>query len=430
MCYLTRLASCLALFLLAFSACEKDPVIKPEPSDRPFSVNINNEFNELQGTYAVFLSDSDGKVRAFRWLPGADTVHLQAPGVRTTDRLDCTVVKLVTLEVSGSGVTDTSLTIRTYTGLTNGQSIHLQSLLYQQPTNLSLTFTNLTSLDTIIVPDGLTFVRPQPSNDFNGFYRILHTGKIWLRLKVNGEANWRYMFFDQVGGEALSATADVQLLPVMTAAPKNITMPFTAAWQYKIEGVVDTASRQLLALGDLLRTPGGAVPVFGDLNVYEPNAQAYHNGYRISVKGSSDVPGGYTYVSDAFYAAIPGSLPLPSFDIEPTTASSERFIAVRCVGAFDLLALARSRTGNPNINWEVLTRPTTNGIVTYRLPDVPAELGDRFPALQRYDFSAGVRARAEQYERLDYEGVIYHLLRNDDPLWQAKAGYLGREEGQ
>lgn len=56
--------------------------------------------------------------------------------------------------------------------------------------------------------------------------------------------------------------------------------------------------------------------------------------------------------------------------------------------------------------------------------------GDRFGALKRYEFSGGVRARAEQYERLDYEGIIYQLLRNDDPLWQARAGYLSREEGQ
>lgn len=137
---------------------------------------------------------------------------------------------------------------------------------------------------------------------------------------------------------------------------------------------MDTASRQLLALGDLSRTPGGLVPVLRNLDVYEPNVQIY-NGYRIAATGSSSAPGGYTYASDGFYAAVPGSLPLPSFDLESTNASSQRFIAVKCVGAFDLLALARSRSGNPNINWEVLTPPITNGIVTYRLPDVPAALG-------------------------------------------------------
>lgn len=75
------------------------------------------------------------------------------------------------------------------------------------------------------MPDGLTFARPQPSNNFSGFYRVVHTGKIWLRLKVNGEPNWRYMFFDNISGEALAATADVTLLPAMLTAPKNITLP-------------------------------------------------------------------------------------------------------------------------------------------------------------------------------------------------------------
>ncbi len=427
MLYPIRLAGCLAALLLIFAACEKDPIVKPV-ADAPYSVNIKNEFNELQARYAVFLSDGEGKVRAFRWLPGSDTVHLQAPGVAATDRLDCTVVKLITTEAPGSGVTDTSLVIRTYTQLANGENIRLRTPTYQQVTNLSITFTHLTSLDTIIVPDGLAFARPEPGNGFSGFYRVFHTGKIWLRIKVNGEPNWRYMLLDNVSGEGLAATADVTLLPTMLTAPKNLVMPFTAAWQYKIEGVVDTASQRFLALGDLLRTPGGAVPVFSDLDVYEPNAKPY-NGYRIAVTGPGSTSSGYTYTSDAFYAALPGSLPLPSFDLEPTTASSQRFIAVKCVGTFDLLVLARSRTGNPNINWEVLTRPA-NGIVTYQLPEVPNELGQRFGTLKRYDFSGGVRVRAEQYQRLDYEEVIYQLLRSDDPLWQAKAGYLGREEVQ
>ncbi len=423
-----RLAGCLATFLLFFSACQKEPVIKTTPADTSFEVNIDNEFNELQAKYAVFLSDGEGKVRAFRWLPGSDTVHLQAPGIAATDHLDCTIVKLITTEATGSGITDTTLNVRTYANLRSGQNIHLRMPTYQQVTNLSITFTNLTSLDTIIVPDGLGFAVPQPSNNFSGFYRVFHTGKIWVRVKVNGEPNWRYLLLENIAGEGVAVTTDVTTLPIILSALKNISMPFTAAWQYKIEGVIDTVSPHLFPLGDLLRTPGGAVAVFSDFNLFEPNVQPY-NGYRISVTGSNSAPGGYTYASDAFYAAVPGSLPVPSFDLEPTVASSERFVAVKCVGAFDLLVLSRSRTGNPNINWEVLTQPTP-GIVIYRLPDVPTELSQRFSALGRYNFSAGVRVRAEQYQRLDYEDVIQQLLRNDDPLWQAKAGYLSREEVQ
>lgn len=55
----------------------------PKPGETPFQVNISNEFNELQAQYAVFLSDSEGKVLAFRWLPGSDTAQVQAPGVAT-----------------------------------------------------------------------------------------------------------------------------------------------------------------------------------------------------------------------------------------------------------------------------------------------------------------------------------------------------------
>ena len=423
-----RLAGLLAIVALLISACEKDPVPKP-PADAVFEVRINNEFNELQAEYAVFLSDADGKVRAFRWIPGADTARLQVPDAKATDRLDCTVVKLTTLEAQGSGVTDTSLTVRTYTQLASGQTIELRSLDYLQAINLQITFTNLTSLDTIIVPDGLTFVRPQASNNFSGFYKVLHTGQMWLRLKVNGEPNWRYMFFDHLQGNDLQATADVSLLPAMLTPPKNILLPFTAPWQYKIEGVVDTASRKYLPLGDLLRAPGGAIPVFSDLNVFEPTVKMY-NGYRILATGVNTAPGGYSYFSDNYYAAIPGSLPIPAFDLQPTTAVSNRYVGVNCIGSFDLLALTRTHSGNPNISWEVLIQPV-NGILTYRLPDVPTALGQRFPALKSYNFGNSVVVRAENYERLEgYEAVVRELLRNDDPYWQAKAGYLGRQEVQ
>jgi len=39
-----------------------------------------------------------------------------------------------------------------------------------------------------------------------------------------------------------------------------------------------------------------------------------------------------------------------------------------------------------------------------------------------------VRARAENYERLNYDQIVRKRLDNADPLWQARGGYLGREE--
>ncbi|MEO6759211.1 MAG: hypothetical protein ABIO24_07130, partial [Saprospiraceae bacterium] len=107
-----RIAALLGLIAFTFSACEKDPTPKPTV-DAPFVVHIDNEFNELQAEYAIFLSDGDGKMLAFRWLPGSDTAQLQVPGTKTTARLDCTVVRLTTVEAQGSGVTDTSLYLRT-----------------------------------------------------------------------------------------------------------------------------------------------------------------------------------------------------------------------------------------------------------------------------------------------------------------------------
>ncbi len=427
MFYTYRSVSLLAFILLVFAACEKDPTPLPPAVDAPFIVHIDNEYNDLQAQYAVFLSDVDGKVRAFRWLPGSDTAQLQVTDARTSDRLDCTIVRLTTVQAQGSG--DTSLSVQTYTQLASGQTIHLRSPIYQQTTNLQLDLTNLSSLDTIIVSDGLTFSRPQPNNNFSGLYQVQHTGRMWVRLKVNGEPNWRFLLLDNVSGETLAVTVDVSLLPSLLTAPKSITLPFTAPWKYKIEGVVDTATRQYLALGDLLRSPGGFTPIFGELAVYEPIVKPYQ-GYRMMVAGSNIAPGGYTYASDGYYADVPGSLPLPSFDLEPTTAASNRFIAVKCVGNFDLLALARTRTGNPNISWEVFIQPV-NGILSYRLPDIPTTLAQRFSALKNYDFGNSVVVRAENYERLEgYEAVVKKLLSNDDPYWRAKAGYLSREEVQ
>ena len=423
-----RLTGLLAVIALAICACEKDPTPKPA-ADAPFVVHIDNEFNELQAQYAVFISDSDGKVLAYRQLAGSDTAQVQVPKSKTTDRLDCTIVRLTTLEAQGSGVTDTTLQLRTYTQLASGQTIHLRSLNYQQATDLHLMLTNLTALDTILVPDGLSFVRPQASNDFSGVYHVANTGQMWLRLKAHGDLFWRYLFLDNINDDALEATVNVTLLPSLTTPPKNIVLPFTAPWQYRIDGVVDSASRQYLALGDQFRAPGGANPAFGDLDIYEPNVQGY-NGYRIAVKGTSIVPGGYTYSSDGYYAAVPGSLPLPNFDLQPTSAVSNRYVGVKCIGDFDLLALSRSRTGNPNISWEVLIQPV-NGILTYRLPDVPDALGQRFSSLKNFEFGNSVTVRAENYDRINgYEAVVRQLLRNDDPFWQAKAGYLGREEVQ
>lgn len=423
------------LAALAFFSCKKDsaPI---EPTEPVFKITLNNEFNPLAAHFAAFLSDEDGKILVYKELPGSATTEIELPGTRTSDRFDCTVVKIVTLNAPGSGLKDTLVNLTTYTNLASGETIHLRDLNYQQTTDLNVIFTGVTSVDSIIVPDGLTFMRPEPSNNFNGQYRVLHTGKLWLRVRVNGEPMWRFIIFENVSGPTLSVTLDANLLLPIMAAPVHLTLPFSAAWQYKVDGLVDTAALKFLPLGDLLRAPGGAVPVFGELDIFQPifndvfNPQPKpYNGFRLQLSGEDISLGGYSYFSDFFYENLPNNLPAPAFDLLPTTLADNRLVATQCIGSFDVLAFKRARAGTPNIQWEVFAAPA-NGIVTYRLPDVPAELGAPFPALKNYDFGGQVRVRAESYERLDYDAAIRRRLHNADPLWQARGGYLGREELQ
>lgn len=423
-----------AIAISVFFSCEKD--VPPSPTTPAFQLFVNNEFSPLDGRFGVFLSDDAGKVLVFREITGGDTATLELPDAQTGDRFDCTVVQIATLDAPGSGVKDTTLHLTTYTNLASGETINLRELNYQQVTDLNVTFTGVTSVDTIIVPEGLTFVRPQPSNNFTGQYRVLHTGRIWLRVRFNGQPMWRFILFSDVSGPALTTTIDAGLLLPIFAAPTNMTLPFTAAWQYKVDGLVDTAKLQFIAMGDLLRAPGGPVPVFTDVNIFEPVSNDVfnpgpkpYNGFRVRVNGSDAAPGGYTYFCDFFSTDIPENLPVPAFDLLPTVLADNRLVATQCVADFDVLVFARTRSGTPNITWEV-NAASSNGIVSYRLPDVPTELGNQFPALKNYDFGGQVRARAESYERLNYESAVRQKLLNGDPLWQAKAGYLGREEVQ
>ncbi|HRI59034.1 MAG TPA: hypothetical protein PK228_04915 [Saprospiraceae bacterium] len=423
-----------ALVMLVFTCCEKNT--DPVPADTSFHITVNNEISPLDGRFGVFLSDTDGKILIYQEVPGGDTARLELPDTQSGDRFDCTVVKITTLEAPGSGIKDTSLFLTTYTGLKSGEKVNLRELNYFHVTDLFVTFTGVTSVDTIIVPDGLTFVRPQASNNFTGQYRVLHTGKIWLRVRVNGQPVWRFIVFNDVSGSTYTTTTDANLLLPIFAAPTNITLPFTAAWQYKVDGLVDTAALKFIAMGDLLRAPGGAIPVFDNVDIFEPVSNdvfnpgpKIYNGFRVRVDGSDNSPGGYTYFSDFFYTDIPTSLPEPAFDLSPTVLSDNRLVATQCTGNFDVLVFARNRAGTPNITWEVYTTPS-NSIVSYRLPDVPETLGNQFPALKNYDFGGQVRARAESYQKLDYESAIRNKLLNADPIWQAKAGYLGREEVQ
>ena len=69
----------LALLALAISACDKTNPGPILPTDEHYKIHINNEFNELQGRYAIWLSDDEGTVRAFRWALGSDTSQIEVP---------------------------------------------------------------------------------------------------------------------------------------------------------------------------------------------------------------------------------------------------------------------------------------------------------------------------------------------------------------
>ena len=81
---------CYLLVLIgALSACNKENPAPPLTPDPFYKVVINNELNELQGRYAVWISDEEGAVRAFRWIPGADTAHVEVPDSKENEIFDC-----------------------------------------------------------------------------------------------------------------------------------------------------------------------------------------------------------------------------------------------------------------------------------------------------------------------------------------------------
>jgi len=424
-----------SLFILViFFVFSCDKAQSPVDPDPVFELTLKNEFLEIQAKYAVFLSNEAGETVAFRWLPGEDTARVQVPGSQPDDRFDCTILKLTTLEAPGTGLKDTTLTLTTYTQLASGQQINLRDLFFHQVTTLKFTLTGFNSLDSIVVSDGLTISRPQANNNYYGEYLVNNTGQCWMRLLVNGEPFWRYLSFSNVGATLNASTIDVNQMLSILAPPLPLGLPFLTTWNYKLDGVVDTSKLQFFPLSDQQRAPGGEVPVYNMVQVFEPvnndlfdPNRPYIDLFRLQTVGPLGVAGGYTYLSDNFYPAVPNSLPEPAFDLESTILSNNRSIAVSCSGNFDLLAFSRTREVTPKINWEVIVRPQ-NGIVLYRLPEVPSALGALYPSLKNYDFGNTVRARAESYQRMNYDEVVRQRLIQADPLWQARGGYLGREE--
>lgn len=404
---------------LTLGGCRPEGSVTPRPS---FTVSFDNEANPLQARFAAFLTDEEGKVQAFRWLNLTDTSHLQ---IRFSDykAYDCTVVKMTV--TATSTYPDTVVELTTYRGLKDQTNIRLgvaDSAVVI--TDLKVRFSGLTSLDTIIVPDGLTFIRPQSVNSYFGHYNIRHYGDFWLRAKFDGEDHWRYMVFNNYLAGDLSVELLKAQLPTLSFPNPVIQLPFTAPWKYQIQG---EANGKLMPVGDLTRAPGNAVPVLGSLEVFRPENMTFSR-YRVQLKGAGPGANPVTYYSDRFYTVLPQMVTLPSFDVETTILGDNRSVGVQCNGQFDALLAKRGYIGSMSLYWTAFISPVAGGIVTHRLPDVPEALSGLFPVLKNYGFNQPLTVSAESYDALDgldaVQSAYYHPA---NYWWQAQAGLTGIE---
>lgn len=418
---------CFLLFAaLLFAACEKNDTPGPGES-KVFSLTVHNPYSVLQNETAGFLTDEDGRVRTFQWLPGLGTTKLTVQDAKPGERFDFTIAEAYTLSLPGTGLVDTFLDIRTYTNLTDSAEFDLGpliSIVYTGQTDFHIQFTGITTLDSIVVPNGVTFALPQPDNNFQGQYLVQHTGQFWCRVKVNGESKWRYLQLDNVTGSAINVTRDATTLPELPPASASIGLPFFTNWRYRLDRSLSSGHHKFLPLGPQYPIPGGVVPFFDAVQVQEPPGLP-NFGYRFRLTGEDAAPGGYGYECDRFFSVLPNAAPALNFDIQPTNLADKRLIAVTSSGPVDVLYFRRF--GSPNISWEVFAAPAVGGATIYRLPDVPADLSNRFPALKTYDFNNTVLVRAESYDMFNgYEEAIKARMHPQDLLWQVKAGYLAR----
>lgn len=410
---------------------EKNNGLDPEAL---YEVAIFNHYNALDGEVMAYLSDKDGKILVSQLVPAEDSAVLKVPGSSVTDQYDLTVFRQTQFEAPGSGVRDTTLKLSTYTGTPHGAMVHVRDLEFRRAVSLTIKFNNLTSLDSIQIPDAITFIRPQANNQFTGQYNVVHTGQFLLRVKINGEQFWRFLLFENINSTATAVNIDASLLTTIFAKPTKMTMPFSAPWAYQVDGIIDTAGRKFLAMGVPQVMPGNAIPVFSRLSFlqpvnnedFEPTPRPY-SGFRLQLRGLGPSPTDFFYLHDAFYDTLPDALILPPFSLSKVNVVNPRFLAASSTGNFDVLVMTRKRSGTLNLEWEVHL-PGKVGISSYLLPDVPEALASRFPFLRQYAFDAPMTARAEAFASpKGYEAVLRKRFDNHDPFWMAKWNYFGIE---
>jgi len=411
------------LTILFLVSCDKNDPPTPVGEER-FSVTFHSAYSILQNETAGFLTDESGHVRVFQWLPGPGTTKITVPDAKPGERFDFSVAGIFTRAVPGTGLIDTFVSVRTYTNLADSAEFDLIPPGDAYETDFQIKFTGITTLDSIVVPNGVTFALPQPDNNFQGQYLVQHSGQFWCRVKVNGESKWRYLLLDNVTGSTINVARDATTLPDLPPSAASIGLPFFAAWTYRLDRALDPDHNKFLPIGPQFPIPGGVVPLFDAIQVLEPSGLPAH-GYRLWFLGEDPAPGGSGYECDRFFSVLPGTLPALNVDIQPTSVADKRVIAVTSSGPVDVLSF--TRFGSPNISWEVFVAPASTGPTMYRLPDVPAELSNRFPSLKTYDLGNSVRVRAEAYDGFNsYDEAIKARMSGFDPLWQAKAGYLAR----
>ncbi len=407
--------------VLSCRSAMEEPISEPPT----FSIWVHNHTAAVEVVHAAFLADEEGRVWDFRWLPARDTVRLSAPKPSSRQRFDCTVFRMTAVVAPGSGVRDTAVHLLTYTGIDDGTTVHVrESLPTAQYVDVHLSLRDVQSLDSIAVPDGLPFAVPQPDNGFRGQYRVFHTGAFWIYLKANGEMQWRYGLFEAAAASEMTIERSVLDLPFLSDTARFVRLPFLAPWKYRVDRGLDMQEGSFLPLGPQIPVPGGVVPIFDAIAVREPLISS-GEGYRLQLDGFDVEPGGYGYRCDRWFATLPASAPPLSVDVLPTLLSDNRLVAAIPVGEASLLRF--TRRGPPNVSWEVLAEPATGKIIAYRLPDVPAALGNLSPTLKNYSFGGTVEVEVEQYEALrTYSEVLRRYLQADDPLWQMRAGLTAR----
>lgn len=415
---------CFLLFaILLFASCEKNDT--PGPTGEPrFSLTFSSAYSILQNETAAFLTDEDGRIRVFQWMPGPGTTTLVVPDAEPGEKFDFSVAGVFMRNLPGTSLVDTFLIIRTYTNLVDSARFDLIPPGNEFETDFKITFTGITSLDSIVVPNGVTFALPQPDNNFQGQYLVQHNGQFWCRVKVNGESKWRYLLLDNVTGSTINVTRDATTLPELPPSTVTVALPFFTNWTYRLDRSLDADHNKFLPLGPQFPIPGGVVPFFDAVPIQEPPGLP-NFGYRLRLAGEDAAPGGHGYECDRFFTALPNAAPALNFDIQPTNLADKRLIAVTSSGPVDVLSF--TRTGSTNISWEVFAAPAASGATIYRLPDVPTELSNIFPILKTYDFDSKVQVRAEGYDQFGgYDAAIRERMYPQDPLWQARAGYLAR----